>query len=490
MKKFINILLPSRKKGLTRIGIIGGGFTGTMTAVQLIERTTEPIQIFLVNERGTLNKGIAYDPYSRKHLLNVTTRRMSAFPNKPDHFLEHVMSIPEFQRKDHSLIADSFLPRAVYGDYLVQVWKQALQLAERKQVNVQVIQCAVTDLQYVDQTYVLRTESSGDLAVDTCVIATGNNLPRDPKIRNRSFFPSPRYFKDPWNISSVQGVQEDLPVLIIGNGLTMVDTVLGLLEQGFKGVIHSISPNGFNILPHRHTGFKYSHLTDQLPLKFTLHELVGLVNRHVKAVREYGITAEPVIDSLRPYTQQIWKKLSREERILFMNRLRHLWGVARHRIPLNTYDKIQQLRIEGRLKVSSGTITDLFEHADLIRVEFHDKKEGKDKQLIVSRIINCTGPETNYMQLENCFLKNGLVSGLLVQDDLKLGLRANTETYEVINAEGNSQPELYTVGANLRGELWESTAVNELRVQAEKLADRILRHQKEEIARPLLRSPK
>ena len=93
--------------------------------------------------------------------------------------------------------------------------------------------------------------------------------------------------------------------LIIGNGLTMVDTVLGLFEHGFKGVTHSISPNGFNILPHRHTGFKYSLLTDELPLKFTLKDLVSLVNKHVKAVREYGITAEPVIDSLRPYTQQI-----------------------------------------------------------------------------------------------------------------------------------------------------------------------------------------
>jgi len=61
----------------------------------------------------------------------------------------------------------------------------------------------------------------------------------------------------------------------------------------------------------------------------------------------------------------------------------------------------------------------------------------------------------------------------LTQDNLKLGIKANTETFQIINSDGKPHTNLYTIGSNLKGELWESTAVNELRGQAEKLAEKL-----------------
>ncbi len=156
-----------------------------------------------------------------------------------------------------------------------------------------------------------------------------------------------------------------------------------------------------------------------------------------------------------------------------MSRLRHLWGVARHRIPLHTHDKIQQLRVDGKLHIIAGKIVSVTEAGPYFGVEFFDKKEGNQKNLEVSRIINCTGPSTDIVKSEDLFLKNCLSKGIITQDKLRLGLRTNTETFEVLNAEGESQAHIYTLGANLKGVLWESTAVNELRVQAEKLASRL-----------------
>jgi uncharacterized NAD(P)/FAD-binding protein YdhS len=57
---------------------------------------------------------------------------------------------------------------------------------------------------------------------------------------------------------------------------------------------------------------------------------------------------------------------------------------------------------------------------------------------------------------------------------LKLGIAAETTTYKVKDQEGNTKHNLFTLGSNLKGELWESTAVNELRLQAEKLAEQLL----------------
>lgn len=458
---------------MKKIGIIGGGFTGTMTAVQLVEKATEAFEIFLINERETLNKGIAYNPYSLKHLLNVTTGKMSAYPHLPDHFLNWVMEREDFKMKDRTFIANSFLPRKLYGTYLCSIWENNLEAARLKQIRITLIDNFVVDLDTDGDRIVITLDNESIVEVNECVIATGNHVPGNPSIKNADFYSSKRYFQNPWKIESVINVEDSLPVLIMGNGLTMVDTVLGLLEHGFKGKIYSISPNGFNILPHRHGGLKYTKLTEELGDTPSLFDLVRLFNKHIKSVREYGVSSEPVIDSLRPYTQKIWQSFSDREKSIFMSRLRHLWGVARHRIPLHSHDKMQQLRIDRRLHIRSGRIIDLTETGQSVIAEYFDKKEGVSKKVEVSRVINCTGPDTNLMNRDKSFLKNCLLRGTLCQDNLKLGIRADTDSFQILDQEGIPHKNLYTIGSNLKGDLWESTAVNELRGQAERLAERI-----------------
>lgn len=458
---------------MQKIGIIGGGFTGTMAAIQLIEKSVEPCEIIIINERETFCKGTSYNPYSVRHILNVVAAKMSAFPDKPDHFLDWVMSRAEFKSQDRVLIANSFLSRRLYGEYLKSNWDSAISAADAKKISVKVIDSFVIDLDVSESEVLLSLENDSKISVNKCVIATGNQIPGNPKIKNKEFYKSKNYFQNPWNIESVKNIHEDLPVLIIGNGLTMVDTVLGLLEQDFKGEIFSVSPNGFNILPHRHSGLKYSKLSEEIKDNPSLYELVKLVNKHIKAVREFGVSAEPVIDSLRPLTQKLWINFSDSEKKNFMFRLRHLWGVARHRIPLHTHDKIQQLRIESRLHILAGKIIDISESNNRIHVLYFDKKSGKSCDLIVSRIINCTGPETDLMKVEKSFLKNCLLKGIFTQDSLKLGIRTNTESFQVLDSNGKPHMNLFTIGSSLKGELWESTAVSELRVQAERLAEKI-----------------
>ncbi|HET8572865.1 MAG TPA: FAD/NAD(P)-binding protein [Edaphocola sp.] len=457
-----------------RIGIIGGGFTGTMTAVQLVDQATEPCEIILINEKETLNKGIAFSPYSGRHLLNVIAGKMSAYPDQPDHFLDWVMQRDDFKEKDRMLIANAFLPRQLYGTYLCSIWEETKALAEAKHINLAVVDSFVSDLDLSDDAVSLWLDNGRELNVEHCVIATGNHIPRNPGIRNMDFYHSPNYFRNPWTAESVKNTRDHFPVLIIGNGLTMVDTVLGLSEQDFKGEIYSISPNGFNILPHRHNGLKYSKLIEELTDGLTLFELVKLVNRHIKAVRAYGVSAEPVIDSLRPRTQKIWQSLPDSEKALFMARLRHLWGVARHRIPLHSHDRIQQLRIDGRLHINSGKIIDMEESEGLINVEYFDRSDNEMKTIKVSRVINCTGPETDLMRLDQSFLKHCFLKGILKQDKFRLGIITDTVSFQVINAAGQPHTNLFTIGANLKGELWESTAVNELREQAKKLAGELI----------------
>jgi uncharacterized NAD(P)/FAD-binding protein YdhS len=158
------------------------------------------------------------------------------------------------------LIANSFLPRYLYGEYLKDIWKDALKLAESKKIQVDVISSSVKDLTLLKDSIDIELKDKSKLSADYAIIASGNHLPGNPTIKSSFFTRSANYFQNPWDIRSVSGINSKEPVLIIGNGLTMVDTVIGLLENGFQGQIVSISPNGFNILPHRHNGLSYTKL--------------------------------------------------------------------------------------------------------------------------------------------------------------------------------------------------------------------------------------
>jgi uncharacterized NAD(P)/FAD-binding protein YdhS len=217
----------------------------------------------------------------------------------------------------------------------------------------------------------------------------------------------------------------------------------------------------------------HAHL-EEIHNKMSLKELIRVIHKHVKIVRQFGISAEPIIDALRPRTQGIWRNLTAAEKQFFMSRLRHLFGVARHRIPLHIYDKIQKLRIDGLLHIQSGKIIDITETGGCIDVTYFDKKQRKTQVLKVSRVINCTGPETDFSKLENNFLGQCIQDGIFYQDELKLGIQTNVETFKVKSKDGVEHSNLFTLGSNLKGELWESTAVNELRQQADAIADIIL----------------
>ena len=219
---------------------------------------------------------------------------------------------------------------------------------------------------------------------------------------------------------------------------------------------------------------QYTAHIDEIHDGMSLNKLVRVLNKHIKIVRNFGVSAESIIDALRPLSHKIWLGLSDDEKAKFMSRLRHLFGVARHRIPLHIYDKIQRLRIDGKLHIQSGNLINIMEENGVIEVTYYDKKLNASKTIQVSRVINCTGPETDLSKMESNFISQCIHEGLFSQDELKLGLKTNVENFKLISKEGKEIRNIYTLGSNLKGELWETAAVNELRQQANSVAKVIL----------------
>lgn len=454
-----------------RVGIIGGGFSGTMLIRHLVEQKKTFFSISIYNSNADFARGIAYNPKSSKLLLNVVAAKMSAFPDKPNHFVEWCLSQGFGSENAIDLLSSSFLSRSIYGNYLNDIWKETQEIAIENGHKLNLIPNKAIKINKQDSSFQIQSESGNEI-VDYLILATGNELPGNSQIKNVDFFNSNLYQQNPWRIN-LSKISKTEPILILGNGLTMVDTVMELRENGFQQKIVSVSPNGFNILPHRNFNFQYNGPIKDIKEDKSLLELLSLFKSELKKLNKFGISAEPLIDALRPNTQRIWQSLTIEEKRIFMKRLRHLWGVARHRIPFLSYDYIQKERIANRLEILAGKVVDLSINENGVLATIYDKKNKTQLHSTFAQVINCTGPETKIEKSGNELLIQLKSDGFIVQDDLQLGIEVN-DSYQVINSQNQEQENIYAIGGLLKGKLWESTAINELRAQAKSISSSII----------------
>jgi uncharacterized NAD(P)/FAD-binding protein YdhS len=91
------------------------------------------------------------------------------------------------------------------------------------------------------------------------------------------------------------------------------------------------------------------------------------------------------------------------------------------------------------------------------------------RQLQVQRIINCSGPETDYERVGDPLVAQLIKDGLARPDLYRLGLDASAQG-AVIGGDGQPSRRLFGAGPMVRGTLWELVSVAEIRSQAEQVA--------------------
>jgi uncharacterized NAD(P)/FAD-binding protein YdhS len=133
------------------------------------------------------------------------------------------------------------------------------------------------------------------------------------------------------------------------------------------------------------------------------------------------------------------------------------------------YDYIQKERIANRLEILAGKVLDLKLNEKGVQAKIYDKKQKIELTCQFTQVINCTGPETKIEKSGNELLLQLKQGGFIVQDDLQLGIEVN-DSYQIINSQNQVDEKMFAIGGLLKGKLWESTAINELRVQAKKVS--------------------
>ena len=243
-------------------------------------------------------------------------------------------------------------------------------------------------------------------------------------------------------------------------------------KRGFRGTVHLVSTHG--LLPRVHGAFAdyaLSFREDQLPAALTAGSLYQLFKGEL---RRAGGDWRAVIGAFRPLTPGLWQRLPATEQQRFLRRLAPWWNVHRHRVAPSIHALVETLRAGGRLRVWKGRVSSLRREAGGLVAEIG--AAGGRQTLRVQRVINCTGPQSDYWQIarQDMLVASLLDQSLVRPDPLRAGLDA-LPNGQLRRADGSPSPVLFTLGSPMRGILFECTSVPEIRQQAAELAERLLR---------------
>jgi uncharacterized NAD(P)/FAD-binding protein YdhS len=457
--------------GPETVAILGGGFSGVMTAVNLARLSERPLYVTLINSHRPTGRGTAFGTRRMEHLLNVAARNMSAFSFKPDHFLQWLRTRSEYDTVREVELRERFIPRMVYGDYLRGLMLQNLQSpAESTPVQTAFIESEAVDVEPEGDGAKIHLSDGNVVSAERVVLAVGNERPADlpgcPELHDH-----PAWTGNPWQAWENRLPDSDGTVVLLGTGLTTVDAIITLRAMGWQGVVHAVSRNGW--LPQSHfRGIEYPDFPPKgVDLAgLGLKELIALLEEHCARLRELGTNPAIVVDKLRSQTQRIWQNLKLEDRQEFVRRHAARWNVLRHRIPPEIHSQVTTAQLTGQLQVHRATIEGVEAHGDQVRVHL-----GGGKNLTGDLVINATGPQTKFSDTSSPLLRNLLRRGVVTPDDMDMGIRVRPD-HTVVGGDGKRSKFMLALGPLLRGSLWETTAVPELRDQARRVAETVLNH--------------
>ncbi|MCW5580556.1 MAG: FAD/NAD(P)-binding protein [Luteimonas sp.] len=438
--------------------ILGGGAAGTLVAIRLL--AGDDRRVAIVEPDAVLARGAAYATDCPEHLLNVIASRMSAIDEDPGHFVRFLAS--ERPGADADALGETFAPRRDYGRYLRDTLAAQPGHDERLHVRDRAV-----DVTTGDNGDSIVHLASGDALRATHVVLAVGNAPRALPAYLRH---DDARIADAWDYTAVRGIGRDAEVCIIGSGLSMVDAVLSLAANGHRGCIHVLSRHGLMPLPHARAGSQHgAGVDDLLPLG-----VLGRWRAIRRRVAEGVAAGEPwqwSFDRLRHHGESLWRSLADDERRRFLRHAVRYWDIHRHRIAPQVGDALERLQSNGQLDVTAGRLLAIEANGDGgSRIRLRPRHTAHERTIRADWIVNATGVETN-IDLRPGDLMHALRErGRVLPGRHGIGI-ASIGIGHVLNARGRPDPRLLVLGALRIGDLWESIAIPELRVQARQIAE-------------------
>ena len=435
--------------------IVGGGASGVLLAYQLLQRSTPDFRITLIEKRPEVGRGLAYHTGNPEHVLNVRVANMSALPDEPDHFWRWLTSRDGVPPPCPDPFC--FVPRGIYGDYIADLLMTS---KGRSTHRLSIVQGTCVDVSEEPGEVTVRMDDGRFYVGDIAVLATGHDV--------RSCSPG---YADPWVLPSSAGIDPDATILILGTGLTMVDYVQSVVQDGHRGPIVAMSRRGLLTKPHRRVDPIRIDEAD-VPFGAGISHLLRWFRSRVGAHVAQGGDWRSVIDGLRPYTQRLWRELPPASKRRFLEHARAWWDVHRHRMAPEVEARITDALCAGRLNVVAAKVAGIEPNEAGARIRYRRRGQSEVLSMQVGAIVDCTGIVKDPLASANPAVRSLFERGLARVDPLHIGIETAADG-AIVNQDGAPSRRLFAVGPLTRAAFWEIIAIPDIRNQCAELAAKL-----------------
>ena len=474
-----------------RVVVVGGGFSGTMAAIQLARLgSARPVSVTVVNTGYKPACGVAYDTACREHLVTLPAQSISAFPDNLAHFVEWLQTDAcaqdeEVQALDPDTLPAAFVSRRLYGRYLQDLMHAYVSQTRPNGVTIRYVDGEALDVEHraapgAGADVVLR--DGRRLHADKIVLATGNEAPTAlPGFSTAAVARHPGWVANPWRDWSTRltGADRHQDVVLLGTGLTAVDIMLTLLRQDWRGSITAVSRHALLPLPHFKADERMEGTHDWPPAgveltELTLDELLSLFSAHAARVKAAGGHPARLLGKIGPQVTHIWRQFDLADKQAFVSRYATRFKILRQQIAPSLHAELQQAVAQNKIEVARGSVLAVDTDETQLCVRTQDGADpALARTLRADMVVNCLGPNVRMADTTSPMLRNLLDKQLIEPDDMNMGIRVDTSLRALVHGQQVS-PLILALGPLLRGTFWDSIALPNLRLQALEVAQTIL----------------
>ena len=422
---------------MKRVLIVGGGASGLLVAVNLL-RKSDDCEVTIIEPNEKLGLGVAYSTLDPDHLLNVPAGRMSGLVEEPKSLCDWA-----------GVGENDFISRQQYGKYLEFLLAREIKDSKR----FKHVQSRAVDVNESTAEITCKLENGEEVRGEALVLALGNS----ESIVPTSFDGLPRskrVVRDVWR----EGLATEFDsVAVIGTGLTFYDIALSILRDRPNAKVHGISRNGLLPLPH---------LRHRAPAL----DVPDSARKSAKGIRDYltgmGEKWREAQDGIRHDLQEIWANFPDAEKKSFINEHFRWWNSLRHRSAPEIDERISEALANRKIVIHKAGVNSIESQGEVLKIEL-----TTGGALSVGQVVNCCG---NQFFATQPLIETLVQKGVLARGPLDFGIACDIKTLAIKDNNGKVNKRIFGIGPILVGELLETTAIPEIKSEAELVARELL----------------
>jgi uncharacterized NAD(P)/FAD-binding protein YdhS len=478
-----------------QVVIVGGGYSGSCLAVQLVRQSRQPIAVTIVESRPQVGPGLAYSTTDPDHRLNAPSFSHTIHPADAWHFTrwcrdQHVLdSDPGAIQPDGT----TFVQRHQFGRYLSAMVRHH---ASWPATGSSITHChdKAVHAERREGTWHIQLAGGQSLDGNLLLLATGN-----PELRLSTTLAAfkqhlPGLIENPLAHGAMDTVEPTDRVLILGTGLTALDVLSTLIRRRHSRPIdvfsrHGLRPAPQGPIPDALAQALRSTPLEEMPASLLLdrvlapapeflrtaalptsnsrlsHWLVALRHRLANGQTQ-GESWHTGFDELRDAVWQLWPTLPLEEKRRFVRHLKPWYDVHRYRSPPPNEQLIRSAERSGRVRFLRGTVLAggrLVSHA----------RPDAAVTMDYDRVINCAGLDPTSGLRSNPVLMSLHTQGYLRPHPCGLGIETDL-VCRAIDQRGQLLDHLRLVGPPTLGTFGDPIGAIYIAVQVHRLVPQIL----------------